>query len=559
MSQKQHMIRAISVLGLILAGLVGCQWWDREQRTPTMPGMDSSSLTNYAQIDNSSIIIDGQQINWVVSEWGSMPYGAWMYVEINQQDESGKQPGEHQIPVSLGNVVLHFSELPDEVTQIMIGVKAGHDDTQHTFIERDRFAVVSGNVSIPLNYRDLVSYFGVTHYSIWFQAIGGKNGEGVVCGQIAISGSMPDGQAVMLRKNLCFGSNQATPIPTLTDLYVATTGLDSNTCTSPAAPCQTITEALGKALDNTFIHINAGTYPENVAIAGINNLMLRGEGGTVTIQPATGNGVTVTAATGVFVQDLSITAAGSGSDGMAVYSGGTVELTNVDIDGAWQLGLRVYNTGSSVTMSDGSITNNSGSGAYVGSSGMLSLTNVTITANAYGLEIGTGSDATVVGGSISGSIADGIWLSSGTADLTNVIVTGGSSNNGIFSSNSILTVSGGSVSGATGVVNAGTAEFTNVMITGNYSGLEIGGMFFIPATATVVGGSITGLTKNGIYVWTGSTVTDVSNVTITGANYAIQCQSSVNVTSVYGGNICTGGTAQTSCCNFFPSVADVCP
>lgn len=167
-------------------------------------------------MQDGSTVVDGQQINWVVSEWGSFPYGQWMYLEVNQQDAIGKQPGEHQVPITLRNVVLHFSELPNEVTQIMIGVKAVHDENDQTFTERGGFAVVNGSVSIPLEYGDLVSYFGVTHYSIWFQAIGGRNGEGTLCGYIAITGMMPSGQDVNLSKRGCFGTNPAslsTPTP----------------------------------------------------------------------------------------------------------------------------------------------------------------------------------------------------------------------------------------------------------------------------------------------------------------------------------------------------------
>lgn len=176
-------------------------------------------------MQDGSTVVDGQQINWVVSEWGSFPYAYWMYVEVNQQDAIGKQPGDNQVPVTLGNVELHFRHLPSEVTQMIIGVKTIHDTTDQTVTERGRFDVVNGSVGIPLDYGDLVAYFGVTHYSIWFQAVGGKNGHGVTCGEIALSGVMPNGQTMMFQKNVCFGTNPSpAPVPSTYIITAAAAG-----------------------------------------------------------------------------------------------------------------------------------------------------------------------------------------------------------------------------------------------------------------------------------------------------------------------------------------------
>ena len=42
--------------------------------------------------------------------------------------------------------------------------------------------------------------------------------------------------------------------------YVASTGNDANSCASPAAPCATISGALGKASGNDTIYVETGTY-----------------------------------------------------------------------------------------------------------------------------------------------------------------------------------------------------------------------------------------------------------------------------------------------------------
>lgn len=48
--------------------------------------------------------------------------------------------------------------------------------------------------------------------------------------------------------------------------YVATTGSDSGTCTSSAAPCATVNYAVGQASAGDTINVAAGTYPEMVTV-----------------------------------------------------------------------------------------------------------------------------------------------------------------------------------------------------------------------------------------------------------------------------------------------------
>ncbi len=207
-TNKRFIFLTVVVILTIIAAACNIE---REASLLSSPTTDVAQMLNYIQMKDGSIVFDGQQINLVISEWESFPYEEWMYVEVNQQDATGKEPGKHQIPVTLGNVVLHFSDLPDEITQIMVSVKAVRDKNDHTFSERGRFDVKDDSVSIPLKYEELISYFGITHYSIWFQALGGKNGKGKACGTIAISGIMPGGQSVNLNKQACFGTN---PVPT---------------------------------------------------------------------------------------------------------------------------------------------------------------------------------------------------------------------------------------------------------------------------------------------------------------------------------------------------------
>lgn len=210
----------LEVLVLLLSSLAcwGCRRTDGQSQTPT--AASSADLSSYAQMEDGSIVVDGHQINWAIGDWEAFPYATWMYLEVNEQDAVGKQPGDNQIAVTLNDLVLSFSDLPAEVTAIVIGVKAVHDDADQIVTECGRFTVVDGSVSIPLEYADLIAYFGVTHYSIWFQALGGNNGQGQVCGQITLDGVMPGGQTVTFTKTICFGT---TPAPTSTSASDPTT------------------------------------------------------------------------------------------------------------------------------------------------------------------------------------------------------------------------------------------------------------------------------------------------------------------------------------------------
>lgn len=210
-----------SLVGLVLISLPACQMNDRTYSATSTNTGTAETLGRYAQMDDGSVVVDGHQLNWMVSDWGGFPYAAWMYLEVNEQAVIDQQPGDHQIPVALANVVLSFSALPAGVREILIGVKAVHDDTDRTFTERGRFAVIDGRVSIPLEYADLVYYFGITHYSLWFQALGGDNGQGIACGQITLSGMRPDGQPVTFTKAICFGTNPApASTPTVVSPYL---------------------------------------------------------------------------------------------------------------------------------------------------------------------------------------------------------------------------------------------------------------------------------------------------------------------------------------------------
>ena len=213
-NNKKRVLIGIAVfVGII--GLVGCNLWERDDHVPSAPIQGQADrIVNYAQIPEGSAIVsingEEHQINFVLSEWGAYPYRTWIYAEINEQQGAGKAPGVDQIAVNLQEITFTFSELPAEISDIIIGIKAKGDTEEH-YNEIGRYVVQNGLVAIKVSYEDLVTYFGMTHYSIWFQMIGGRNGEGISGNAfIEMKGTLPDDKEVLIKKEVRFGSN---PIP----------------------------------------------------------------------------------------------------------------------------------------------------------------------------------------------------------------------------------------------------------------------------------------------------------------------------------------------------------
>ena len=380
-------IGGLSLIALSAIGLVGCQWFDHDSPTATGNG-DASALAGYAQMDDGSTVVNGHQVNWVVSEWGSVPYEEWMYVAVNEQDAVGAAPGEHQVAVTLSEVMLSFSDLPEAVTEIVIGVKTVQDATDRTFTERGRFPVVAGSVNMPLAYADLIDSFGPTHYSIWFQVIGGSNGNGIACGRIALSGVMPGNQPVTLNKPICFGTKPE-PWRCVGDFVVnAATGNDTNACTSDAAPCETIGAALALAAGGETICINPGTYANETWPLTISK--------TVTLQSTTRSDPTLVTidssadavnpaisveAGGVAIHDMSVLSgarsaqiqSGAGATLRncnltaqgTFYIGGAATLVNTHVEGQSSTSIAlIVDSGGTLQMNGGSVTRSNPSGMF---------------------------------------------------------------------------------------------------------------------------------------------------------------------------------------------------
>jgi hypothetical protein len=210
---------------LIMIGLVSC---DNTGNTLTAPG--GVDVVNCAQMPGLSVVatVNGEQhqFNFAVSDQPTYLFGQWFYAEINEQSSVGNVPGVDQIPVNLANVVFTFKGFWTGVYEIIVGIK-DKNVPEPTYREIGRYPLQDGSVSIPVAWEDLVEYFDGTLYSVWFQPVGGiTDGRAAkvifggtttrtisTCGQLEVSGTLPDGQVVTAIKGICFGSVVKEPMP----------------------------------------------------------------------------------------------------------------------------------------------------------------------------------------------------------------------------------------------------------------------------------------------------------------------------------------------------------
>lgn len=359
-----------------------------------------------------------------------------------------------------------------------------------------------------------------------------------------------------------------TPIPG-NHLYVATTGNDINSCTISTAPCKTINGALSKASDGMTIHINAGTYTENVRITTPNNVMLVGEGGVVEIVASTFGAMSI-AATGITLQDLTVITTSpppSNYANISIYGGGSATLRNIIASSPYAIALDVDDA--NVTVVGGTFTGKIGISLITFDPSLYTatITNVTASGDSTGIYTEGSINATISDSSSTGIGGYGVWVGTGsTATLMNVTASGGDDGLWVYGSGTKAIVEGGSYNGTgangTGVYvrRGGMAELTNVTAVGYRDGVFIWGEFNEGGSVNIEGGSFTGTTRDAIHLWDGGEVTDISNAHIIGDRYAIGCSDTQSVTSLSPGtNSCSGGTGKTIGCTFIPSEIGVCP
>lgn len=173
--------------------------------------------------------------------------------------------------------------------------------------------------------------------------------------------------------------------------YVSPNGDDSNDCLSLATACKTIGAAISKAASGDTINVAAGAYPENLTIP--TNLTINGAGaGTTVVDGGGAGGVLAVYAQAVTVNiaDLTLHGGQSVGSGGGITNFGTLMLTNSIVsnnrallgEGFQGVGGGIANFGT-LTISNSAVISNTGFvGGGLYNSGILMVTNTTISGNA---------------------------------------------------------------------------------------------------------------------------------------------------------------------------------
>ena len=251
--------------------------------------------------------------------------------------------------------------------------------------------------------------------------------------------------------------------------YVATTGADVGDCTSSLSPCLTVTYAISQDTGASTVFIAAGTYYENISIDGDQYIGLVGAGMNQTILNGGGSGRVVNISNvdaTVYIADLTITNGNATSFGGGIANNAaSLYVDRVKITGNSEGGITSW---APLTMTDSVISNNTstngGAGLFISTSGMSSLTRVTI------------SDNTASSGYGAGIHNQG----TGTLNLVNVTVSGNSAitdpGGGISNSSSTMNITNSTIaynqaigSSPGGIANYGTINFKNTIVAYNGS------------------------------------------------------------------------------------------
>jgi len=196
-----------SIAGLLVISMItmiACSTSD-DKGSPTGPAGSAADLAQYAQMENGSVIVGSGQLNWLFSG-GSY---SWMYAEVNQQNGIGLAPGEGQVDVTLQNVEFRFTNLAAGVSDIIVGILE-RDSDPATYTEIGQYPVTDGVANVPVAYHHLISYFGSTHYAIWFRALDFPHG--MTGASLELTGEMYHGPQISLSQPIICPEPEPEPV-----------------------------------------------------------------------------------------------------------------------------------------------------------------------------------------------------------------------------------------------------------------------------------------------------------------------------------------------------------
>jgi hypothetical protein len=276
----------------------------------------------------------------------------------------------------------------------------------------------------------------------------------------------------------------------------------------------TISNALSNAADNDILHLEEGTYFDNVLID--KSLSITGAGATLTTVDGLHKGSVFTIPSGVTttLADMTIQNGYSGIAG-GIFNDGTINLNNILITrntatyggGIYNIGTITMNSGSSIT--GNTATYGKGSGIY--NTGTITMIGSTISGNYAGY------NASYYGGGIYNDIGGTVIMNGGAISENPAIYGGGIYNAGTVTMNG-GTISDNSANNGGGILNYGTVTMNSKSsITSNiaYNG---GGILNYGTVTMNSGSSITDNTgyTNGGGIYNTGMVTVNSGSSITG-------------------------------------------
>jgi subtilisin-like proprotein convertase family protein len=300
--------------------------------------------------------------------------------------------------------------------------------------------------------------------------------------------------------------------------YVAVTGNDSFSCTTPQQPCQHIQVAIDRAASGDIINIAAGTYIEEQLLINDRNLTLIGESANTTFLD--GNNLyqvlsiqreslpTMT----VNIANVTIQRGQSDQPGGGIATEDNIHLTLTNsniLSNTASFGGGIFNQGilkltDVILRGNNASTTGTSEGGAMWNTGFADLTNTTVSNNEAqrgggisSINVLTLTNSLVADNKTIGEYGGGIYNRSvnGRTTLVNSVVSGnraiGTDGGGIYNEG-ILISSGSLISGNLALVSGGgiynkasaNVTLTDVTFQANHS-INTGGALFNNGTATL--------------------------------------------------------------------------
>jgi hypothetical protein len=258
---------------------------------------------------------------------------------------------------------------------------------------------------------------------------------------------------------------------TPTTLYVTANGTDAGDCTNQATPCATVLYAYDQVPASDYgagdiLDIGPGTFQLGYEVPAGSVGTIQGAGAGSTFLTGGSWVMVIDAGADITINDATITGQQGGG---IITNQGTVTLARDSLtDGVDSQGGGLYNSGTATLTDDTFVNDQAYSGGAVYNSGTLTLTNDTLQGDKAGAgPVGAPDGTRDCGGAIDNE-------PQGVVTATDGFINQDSAPNG------------------GGVCNFGSVTLDNVGVGGNLADSDGAGLYNNGATATLVGGSMTG-------------------------------------------------------------------